>query len=326
MRASRWRAAAILAALLTGAPLGAGASAGLSEPSDQDCRWLSTRRRHRHRGARDRAGDVEGAWPAHRDREQARRRRHARRGRGRAQRARRLHAAGDAGRSRDLRRDLQVVAVRHREQLRVDLQHFYDTVLRGGAGQSEFLSLADLIAKAKTNPGTVTFGSAGPGSTHHLGIELLAIRTGTKFLHVPYRGDAPVVGALLRRRSAVRPGDADAHRRPYAGRDLAHARGDEQHPLRRIARHPDGRAGGRHRELRRAHLVCARRPGRDAQADHRAAQRGAAQGDRRARGSRAAGRTRRRARRTTPQEMRDRVARELAIWTTTVNDAGIPKQ
>jgi tripartite-type tricarboxylate transporter receptor subunit TctC len=40
--------------------------------------------------------------------------------------------------------------------------------------KSEFLSLADLIAKAKTNPGTVTFGSAGPGSTHHLGIELLA--------------------------------------------------------------------------------------------------------------------------------------------------------
>ena len=63
--------------------------------------------------------------------------------------------------------------------------------------KSEFLSLADVIAKAKANPGTVTFGSAGPGSTHHLGLELLASRTGTKFLHVPYRGDAPVVTALL---------------------------------------------------------------------------------------------------------------------------------
>jgi tripartite-type tricarboxylate transporter receptor subunit TctC len=29
---------------------------------------------------------------------------------------------------------------------------------------------------------------------------------------------------------------------------------------------------------------------------------------------------------TTPQEMHDRVARELAVWTTTVNEAGIPKQ
>jgi len=64
-------------------------------------------------------------------------------------------------------------------------------------GNSEFRSLADIIAKAKAQPGTVTFGSAGPGSTHHLGLELLASRTGAKFLHVPYRGDAPVVTALL---------------------------------------------------------------------------------------------------------------------------------
>jgi tripartite-type tricarboxylate transporter receptor subunit TctC len=62
---------------------------------------------------------------------------------------------------------------------------------------SEFRTLSDLIARAKAAPGTVSFGSAGPGSTHHLGLELLASRTGTKFLHVPYRGDAPVIAALL---------------------------------------------------------------------------------------------------------------------------------
>ena len=62
---------------------------------------------------------------------------------------------------------------------------------------SEFKTLADVIAKAKAAPGTVTFGSAGPGSTHHLGIELLAGRTGAKFNHIPYRGDAPIVTALL---------------------------------------------------------------------------------------------------------------------------------
>jgi tripartite-type tricarboxylate transporter receptor subunit TctC len=62
---------------------------------------------------------------------------------------------------------------------------------------SEARSLADIVAKAKAAPGTVTFGSAGPGSTHHLGIELLGGRTGAKFLHVPYRGDAPVITALL---------------------------------------------------------------------------------------------------------------------------------
>jgi tripartite-type tricarboxylate transporter receptor subunit TctC len=62
---------------------------------------------------------------------------------------------------------------------------------------SRFQSLADLIADAKGSPGKISFGSAGPGSTHHLGGELLAMRTGTKFLHVPYRGDAPVINALL---------------------------------------------------------------------------------------------------------------------------------
>ena len=62
---------------------------------------------------------------------------------------------------------------------------------------SEFKTLADVVAKAKAAPGTITFGSTGPGSTHHLGIELLGTRTGAKFLHVPYRGDAPVITALL---------------------------------------------------------------------------------------------------------------------------------
>src|SRR5262245_45777985 len=62
---------------------------------------------------------------------------------------------------------------------------------------SEFKSLSDVVAKAKAAPGTVTFGSTGPGSTHHLGIELLGSRTGVKFLHVPYRGDAPIITALL---------------------------------------------------------------------------------------------------------------------------------
>ena len=62
---------------------------------------------------------------------------------------------------------------------------------------SEFKTLADVVAKAKAAPGTITFGSTGPGSTHHLGIELLGSRTGVKFLHVPYRGDAPIITALL---------------------------------------------------------------------------------------------------------------------------------
>lgn len=64
-------------------------------------------------------------------------------------------------------------------------------------GNSEFKSLAELVAKAKASPATVQFGSAGRGTLHHLAIELLGSRAGAKFLHVPYRGDAPLVTALL---------------------------------------------------------------------------------------------------------------------------------
>ncbi|HEY2137760.1 MAG TPA: tripartite tricarboxylate transporter substrate-binding protein [Xanthobacteraceae bacterium] len=62
---------------------------------------------------------------------------------------------------------------------------------------SRFHAMADVIAAAREAPETISFGSAGPGSTHHLIGEMLASATGVKFLHVPYRGDAPVINALL---------------------------------------------------------------------------------------------------------------------------------
>ena len=63
--------------------------------------------------------------------------------------------------------------------------------------ESKFQSMADLIKDAKSAPGKISFGSAGPGSTHHLLGEMLGTATGVKFLHVPYRGDAPVIAAVL---------------------------------------------------------------------------------------------------------------------------------
>src|SRR3977135_1568486 len=62
---------------------------------------------------------------------------------------------------------------------------------------SRFQSMAALVAEARTASEKVSFGSAGPGSTHHLVGEMLGRATGAKFLHVPYRGDAPVINALL---------------------------------------------------------------------------------------------------------------------------------
>lgn len=58
-------------------------------------------------------------------------------------------------------------------------------------------TLADLIAMAKAKPDGLSYGSVGFGSTHHLAGELLNTTAGTRIVHVPYRGDALTVTALL---------------------------------------------------------------------------------------------------------------------------------
>ncbi|HEU0204944.1 MAG TPA: tripartite tricarboxylate transporter substrate binding protein [Burkholderiaceae bacterium] len=58
-------------------------------------------------------------------------------------------------------------------------------------------SLQDVIAKAKEQPGKLNYGSAGNATTPHLGAELFAQEAGVKLTHVPYKGAAPVLTALL---------------------------------------------------------------------------------------------------------------------------------
>ena len=55
----------------------------------------------------------------------------------------------------------------------------------------------DFIAYAKANPGKVTYASQGPGTTSHLTAELFTKETGTKMLHVPYRGTGPALNDLV---------------------------------------------------------------------------------------------------------------------------------
>lgn len=57
--------------------------------------------------------------------------------------------------------------------------------------------VAGLIAYAKANPGKVNFGSSGIGSAAHLTSELLKQTTGADMLHVPYKGTAPALQALV---------------------------------------------------------------------------------------------------------------------------------
>jgi tripartite-type tricarboxylate transporter receptor subunit TctC len=57
-------------------------------------------------------------------------------------------------------------------------------------------AVAELIALAKANPGKMTYASQGNGSTTHLTAELFLSRTGTKIVHIPYRGAAPAANDL----------------------------------------------------------------------------------------------------------------------------------
>jgi tripartite-type tricarboxylate transporter receptor subunit TctC len=58
-------------------------------------------------------------------------------------------------------------------------------------------SVKELIAIAKAQPGTLNYASSGVGSTQHLAGELFTLLTGTKIVHVPYKGSGPAVVDLL---------------------------------------------------------------------------------------------------------------------------------
>jgi tripartite-type tricarboxylate transporter receptor subunit TctC len=57
--------------------------------------------------------------------------------------------------------------------------------------------LADLLARARANPGRITYATSGVGSTTHLAGALLAQRAQVELLHVPYRGVGQAMSALL---------------------------------------------------------------------------------------------------------------------------------
>lgn len=58
-------------------------------------------------------------------------------------------------------------------------------------------SVKELIEYAKKNPGKLNYGSTGSGSSNHLSMELFMSMTGTKMTHIPYKGSAPAVAALI---------------------------------------------------------------------------------------------------------------------------------
>ena len=58
-------------------------------------------------------------------------------------------------------------------------------------------SLAEVVAYAKANPGKISWGSQGFGTAPHLLAELFKLEAGVNIVHVPYRGTAPMLAAIV---------------------------------------------------------------------------------------------------------------------------------
>lgn len=85
-------------------------------------------------------------------------------------------------------------------------------------------SVKELIALARSDPGKLTFASAGSGSSQHLSAEMFNAMVGARMTHIPYKGSAPAVTATLGAQVSVLFGtmaDVVAHIRADKLRALA---------------------------------------------------------------------------------------------------------
>ncbi len=61
----------------------------------------------------------------------------------------------------------------------------------------KYPNLAAVVAEAKKRPGSLTYGSAGPGTSHHVQMTYFDMQMGISMLHVPYKGSGPAMADLL---------------------------------------------------------------------------------------------------------------------------------
>ena len=62
---------------------------------------------------------------------------------------------------------------------------------------SPYKTLQDVLAAAKAKPKTISSASAGSGTSQHLSLELLGFKSGTQFIHVPYKGSGPAIQDVI---------------------------------------------------------------------------------------------------------------------------------
>lgn len=62
---------------------------------------------------------------------------------------------------------------------------------------SPYKTLQAVLAAAKAKPKTLSSASAGSGTSQHLALELLGFKSGTQFIHVPYKGSGPAIQDVI---------------------------------------------------------------------------------------------------------------------------------
>ena len=67
----------------------------------------------------------------------------------------------------------------------------------GAVNAPRFKTFPEFLAYARANPGKIAWGSSGTGGPQHLGGTLFAKAAGIEMVHVPYRGNGPMLQALL---------------------------------------------------------------------------------------------------------------------------------
>ena len=72
-----------------------------------------------------------------------------------------------------------------------------DPTLLAVPASAPWKTLQDFVDDAKKRPGQIPYGSSGPYGTLHVAMEMFAASAGIKLLHVPFRGAAPALTALL---------------------------------------------------------------------------------------------------------------------------------
>ena len=58
-------------------------------------------------------------------------------------------------------------------------------------------TMAELVSYAKANSGKLNYGSSGAGGLTHYSVELFQARTGTKAVHIPFKGGSPATAAVV---------------------------------------------------------------------------------------------------------------------------------